>query len=106
MIYIGEFREGFGEGRIPISECISDFAVPEKNKLLLYLKHGRIAAASSIKLKDVLTGEYIPGETLYYTDGEYAWRSDLCYYFEKYNFILPPEFISHALAKQNETSTL
>jgi len=99
MIYIGEFREDFGMEHAPISECISDVAIPEKSKVLAYLKHGRVAAASSIKLKDALTGDAIPGEALYYTDGQYAWRSDLCYYFEKYNFILPPAFIRAALAE-------
>lgn len=94
MIYIGEFREGFGAGYPPIAECISDVAIPEKNRVMLYLKRGHVTAASSTRFTDAFTGDTIPGEALCYTDGEYAWRSDLCYYFEKYNFVLPPEFIA------------
>ena len=97
MIYIGEFREEFGEKYKPTKECISDSPIPEKKLVLNYIKRGKIAAASSVRLNDVITGEQISREALYYTDGQYAWRSDLCYYFDKYNFILPQAFIDHVI---------
>ena len=99
MIYIGEFREAFGEEYPPLSECVSDTPIPEKNRMLAYLRRSRVAAVSSVRLTDFFTGESIPGEACYYTDGKHAWRSDLCYYFEKYNFILPQAFINAALAR-------
>jgi len=30
-------------------------------------------------------------------DGKYTWRSDVIYYFEKYNLKLPDEFVKEVL---------
>lgn len=30
-------------------------------------------------------------------DGEFVWTSEVIYYVEKYNLILPDEFINHVL---------
>ena len=95
--YIGAFAEGYGSGHPTLRSCISDEPISQKEKVLDYLKSGHAAAATSAKLKDYISGEDISGETIGYTDGEFAWRSDLCYYFEKYNFKLPKEFVDKAL---------
>lgn len=35
-------------------------------------------------------------------DDKYAWRSDLIYYFEKYNLKLDDDFIAHVMSKTSE----
>lgn len=45
------------------------------------------------RLRDVVSGDVIYEPLAFSEDGEYAWRSDVVYYFEKYNLTLPEEFI-------------
>ena len=75
--------------------------LPEEEKaiILQYLKRGKIIAIAAGIAKDMLTGEIIDGNLAYMTDGVFEWRSDIIYYFEKYDIELSRDFISYVLEK-------
>lgn len=68
-----------------------------KDRIVRYMKNGKISSCSPAIVKDVLSGEPINAPLSCMNDGIYAWRSDLIYYIEKYNINLPDDFIKHVL---------
>lgn len=98
MIWIGQFKENYNDERYPsILAAIHDEPPENKAKILRHLKNGFPAAMAPGYLYDKIDGStLIPNPTCYH-DGTYAWRSDLIYYYEKYNVDLPEDFIKHAL---------
>ena len=96
-ICIGMYKEIGGDEYSPIGELLSDFPIPEKAEVLHYLKSAPVVAAAPGIMVDAFTGEHIPGGFLAYYDGVFTWRSDSIYHFEKYNLILPDEFVAHVL---------
>lgn len=64
-----------------------------------YLENGTVTYVSASVVKDVFTGERIPGEHTGMTDGEYTWNSLLPYYVRKYNLRLPEVFEKKVLNK-------
>lgn len=99
MIQIGQYAEAFGNSYPSIKELISNEPIPEKSAILEYLNRGIVFAASPAILKDAVSGDIINANLVAMNDGTYTWRSDLIYYFDKYNFALPKEFIKHVLEK-------
>lgn len=99
MIKLGAYREAYGNSYPALSDCIAEKPIAEKSIVLKYLKGFKPVAASPTVFIDFFTGEKIPGEALCFTDGQYSWRSDLCYYFEKYNFRLPKEFVRKVISQ-------
>ncbi|MEA5017018.1 MAG: hypothetical protein VB099_20920 [Candidatus Limiplasma sp.] len=97
MRTIGQVFEIYGQGFPPISEMISDIQIQHKEEVLRFLRNGRVIAASPSILRDVITGEQILEELTTQVSGEYHWRSDVAYYFGKYNLKLPEDFIDYAL---------
>jgi len=98
MIIIGQYKEFHGEEFPPLRDLISSEPISNKEAVLRYLKNAPVIAAAACVPVDVITGEFIPGGSLLaHCDGEYSWNNDLIHYFEKYNFILPQDFINHAL---------
>ena len=98
MNIVGKFKEIYNDDSLPsIKDLIQDESFDEKDRVLLYLKNAKKGAISPGNIKDVITGEKISGEFCCYNDGEYAWRSDVIYYVEKYNLKLDANFIKHIL---------
>ena len=98
MLILGEYREIYEDTSLPsIHDYISSDEQKNKNKILDYLKKGQIKACAAGKAIDIFTGEVIPNELSYMTDGQYEWRSDLIHYVQKYNLILDKQFIKHVL---------
>ena len=62
---------------------------PFCNKILAYLNSGEVAAASTSRAVDVISGEQINQTNCILTDGEYSWSNSLGYYIKKYNLQLP-----------------
>lgn len=62
------------------------------------MKGCKVEAVAPAIVTDIINPENRVGELYFMTDGKYAWRSDLIYYFEKYDMQLPFEFIQHALS--------
>ncbi len=86
MIILGEYKEIFSDDSLPsIKEFISETPFEHKGEVLKYLKSKEPNAVAPGRATDVFTGEVIPTVFACYTDGKYAWRSDLIYYVERYN---------------------
>lgn len=98
MIVLGQYKEIYNNNNLPrIFDNISDVPIENKNMVLRYLKSHKPKAASPQIVYDVISGEVISEQLTCTDDGKYAWRSDVVYYFEKYNLLLPNDFIKHAL---------
>lgn len=65
-----------------------------QDEIVAYLKSGVVYGAKPEIMHDNFTHEKIPYESLVMTDGHYRWSSELLYYVEKYNMMLPKEFVS------------
>ncbi|MDR0840009.1 MAG: hypothetical protein LBN26_01290 [Christensenellaceae bacterium] len=73
---------------------------PHKAALLAFLRgeaHKRPGGFPEL-LKNVLEDTYFAA-VHYYDDGTYAWRTDIIYYFDKYDLELPDAFVQHVLAQ-------
>jgi hypothetical protein len=79
----------------------------EKPEIVSYLKNGQMVMFCPDIVFDVLNDneEYI-GNSSVFTDGVYLWRDYLIGYFEKYNLLLPSDFIYHAKKKLWVSPTL
>jgi len=99
VITIGKFKETYNDDRLPsIFTAIHDDPPENKAKILAYLKSGREGAMAPGYLYDrVSNGATLIRNPVCYNDGVYMWRSDVIYYYEKYNIDLPEDFIKHAL---------
>lgn len=95
MIAVGFFKERHGKDYPMFKTTKSD--IPRKNRVLEYLRKGKIIAVAPGRIRDIFTDEAVPGEILAYSDGKYYWNSETIYYFEKYNMKLPDEFINRIL---------
>ena len=94
MTIIGKIKEVYKDNSLlSIKELIQENPIEGKEQILKYLRNGKKGAYAPSKMIDVISGEVIPGELCCYSDGEYGWRSDTIYYFEKYNLKLEEEFI-------------
>ena len=96
LVDISEFQS---EG-LPIAELVTDTPIPNKEKVLSYMRNAEELAAATGIAKDAFTGEIIPEEWLAWGDGRYSWDTRILYHFEKYNLRLPDDFIDYIL---NET---
>ena len=70
---------------------------PDKAKILVFMRHGEMMAASPSAPKDRITGESIPVDEVIYASEGYTWTSVDTWYFDTYNFQLPDDFIQIAL---------
>ena len=100
MIYIGKYRE-FNPGLDypSIRDFFSDDPYPEKYRIAAYLRNGNDSLLAGGSNRDVITGEAIPLASIFRNDGVYSWHQSLAYYVEKYNLILPEDFMNHILSK-------
>ncbi len=69
----------------------------QKERLLSYMKKGRVFCASPSIKKDCVTGNDLPVFDYYMTDGQYMWSSETLYYLEKYNFDVSQDFKKYVL---------
>ena len=68
----------------------------EKDKILVFMKHGHVFSVSPGVAKDWLTGEHIPYGLEAYEACGFCWTSLDIWHFETYNFPLPDDFIETA----------
>jgi len=101
MIWIGQYRETHKDSSLPsIFRAVQNEPPADKSIILRYLKSGIVSAISPGHLTDVIKGDgTIISNITCLHDCEFAWRSDLIYYFENYNLLLPPDFIAHIHSK-------
>jgi hypothetical protein len=98
MIIMGKYDEfGPNMGLPSIREFIQDKPYEGQEKIVEYLRNGRVHMVTATRFIDVFTGERVNSELVYMDDGVYTWSSKLPYYVEKYNLRLPLEFEKHIL---------
>ncbi|MBQ2615593.1 MAG: hypothetical protein IJF90_01910 [Synergistaceae bacterium] len=79
-----------------MSDSFSDSEVPDKEKIISFLLNGgHVDLATSARATDIFTGEPIGLYSDTRTDGKYSWPTTLAYYVERYNLILPDDFVAH-----------
>ena len=98
---IGKYHELFEGYPEKMRDHIQDTEYPDKEEIVKYLKNAFAFAAKPQCLVDVFSGESIPMESLEMADGSYRWPSELLYYVEKYNLVLPEEFVEHIHRSKN-----
>lgn len=64
-----------------------------QDKIIDYMKSAIAYGARPEILYDAFSNKAIPNESLVMTDGHFRWSSELLYYVENYNLILPKEFV-------------
>ena len=70
-----------------------------QDKIINFLRDGKIEIAQMSRDRDIFTGERIPYEVLVMSDGDYFWPNTLAWYVEKYNLRMPEEFERYILSK-------
>ena len=73
-----------------------------QDKILHFLRNGKIELARLSRVRDIFTGERIPYEALVMSDGDYFWSNTLAWYVEKYNLRMPEEFEAYILSKYKD----
>ena len=100
MISLCRFKEIYHDENMPsIFQSVSQNSIPEKDKIVRYMKSFKPNSAAPGSAIDVFTGERISVPLTCSDDGKYIWRSDILYYFEKYNLKLLDEFVDYVTAK-------
>lgn len=95
-IVIGQMSETYKEDKYPPIRELINKPILDKKKVIEYMKGCKIEAVAPVIVTDFINPEIKFGELYMMTDGKYSWRSDVIYYFEKYDMELPEEFIQHA----------
>ncbi len=94
MIVIGRFRENYKDDKYPsIMDFIKDTEPSKKDEVIKYFDKSKISSVSTSYVYDEIGKVQTSIPLVMKTDGEYAWRSDLEYYYNKYNIDLPQKFI-------------
>ena len=90
----------FGSKDSPsIKTIFSDAPSPYKDKIIQYLRHGKVELVSAGFTFDYFTGERLDDKDEIMTDGEYVWNTALIYYVDRYNAQLPEEFVNKIIGK-------
>lgn len=84
-----------------MSDNLSDSPVPHKEVIVRYLKRGgRQGGMTPCWITDVFTGEMVRGVSDNgREDDEYCWSEQLAYYVERYDLMLPEDFVAHILSE-------
>lgn len=97
MKNVVEFKEINGDEYPSVCSLISTVEDTYKNEIVDYLRKGKHIAESPARLTDYITGQPIGIHLSMQSDGQYFWRSDIVYYYEKYNIKLNDDFVAHVL---------
>lgn len=88
------------DGKILLNYKVCKEQYKNQQAIVDYLKSGFIFGAYPEILYDAFSHKRIPYESIIYTDGKYRWTSELIYYVENYNLILPDYFVERALSNK------
>lgn len=93
MVTIGYYKEIYRNAQESLLDHMSNTPHPHKDELLAYLNNFDACAAMPMIATDAVDEKTIIGTPCEYNDGKFRWRSQIVYYFKKYNVELPQEFI-------------
>ena len=97
LIRYNEFAEGMGFPSI--KDSFEKNKYYGQDKIVDYLKNGKVVMVSTGYVTDVVTGDLIMQTKTFMNDGIYSWTSTLAYYVERYNLRLPNAFEEYVLSK-------
>ena len=95
---IGFFRETAykNERDDSLFDSVGKLGLEDRVKIVEYLSNGKPLVFSVHHVYDVISKDRrVIGTLGIFTDGTWAWPTDLSYYVDKYNVSLPNEFVSH-----------
>ncbi|MEU4178521.1 hypothetical protein [Streptomyces sp. NPDC026589] len=91
----------FGTPVGSIKDNVTSNRYSDVEEITQYLLSGHDLFSVMGSSEDVMgSGETVLGGDSIYSDGEWIWRGDLCFYVRKYNVRLPEEFLSRMREKQ------
>lgn len=99
FIFISYKEFGENDNDPSIHDYLEKAPYPNQDKIIHFLKNGKIELARMSRIKDIFTGKRIPDEVLVMSDGDYFWSNSLAWYVEKYNLRMPEEFEQYILSK-------
>ena len=99
FIFISYEEFGENENDPSIHNYLEKQPYPNQDKIIHFLKNGKIEFAQLSRDRDIFTGLRIPYEVLIMSDGDYIWPNILAWYVEKYNLRMPEEFEKYILEK-------
>lgn len=82
---------------------LKNFTIQDKEKIIKYLRKSEYLSILLDCTTCIFTGEIIEHFDTHKTDGKWIWSADIIHYIEKYNFILPFDFLSDI--RQNDYKT-
>ncbi len=80
-----------------VRDFVTEKETYDKEKVIAYLKAQKRVSGCPRDAIDCVTGEKISSSYSVYTDGEYDWCDFLIYHIEKYNVLLPQDFVDHIM---------
>lgn len=83
-----------------LEDHISDKPVPHKKEIVSYLRGCNLGATCAGWMTDGLTGEQVVEiRDNDRHDDKYSWGESLAYYVDRYNLMLPDDFLQHIYRK-------
>lgn len=81
-------------------ENISNERPERADELIAFVMNaGQLYIGTTAHSKDILTGEDTGMRGNIRQDEEYSWPIDLAYYVDRYNLMLPDDFVEHILSR-------
>lgn len=77
----------------------SDTPIPQKNKILSFMRKAPVVAYTSLPVHDRITGDEVFSANNAHSDGIFTWYESEIYHFEKYNLKLNDDFIEYVLSR-------
>lgn len=94
LITLGKYKEFYKDDNLPsLFDNISDTPHQQKDRVIKVMESAIVSAAAPAILTDVISGERINEELTFKVIDKYGSRSDLLYYYKKYNLKLPDDFV-------------
>ncbi|MGW7091492.1 hypothetical protein [Streptomyces sp. NPDC054874] len=91
----------FGTSVGSLHNFVSSEPYEDSKEIAKYLLSGHDLFSVMGSSGDVLgSGETVLGGDSIFSDGDWIWRGDLCFYMRKYNVRLPDLFLAHVREKQ------
>lgn len=100
MLYITDKYVG-DMNKDELAEMTSDTAIPQKEKILDYMRSIHEIGYTTAHVVDVFTKQQLKVINNERSDDVYAWAESEIYHFEKYNLKLNDDFIQHVLNQLN-----
>ncbi len=89
----------FGDASEPELKDRLGSEIDHKTNVVNYLKSGEALYVAASFSYDIMDPEQLICTKAVLSDGEWAWPADLGYYLEKYDVILPTDFIQSVKSK-------